>query len=124
MKTPREARILVVLWLLLGLMLGTGLALAQEGGGAKPKMPADFTLPKDAKSPGVVTFSHEKHFDKGNKCPDCHAKLGMKMKKGTSGAFTMAAMKEGKQCGACHDGTKSFSVQKESDCAKCHAGAK
>jgi len=34
--------------------------------------------------------------------------------------MTMAAMNEGKFCGACHDGKKAFSVKAPADCAKCH----
>ncbi len=49
------------------------------------------------------------------KCNDCHAAL-FKMKKGANPA-TMKDMEAGKSCGACHNGTKAFSVK---DCAKCH----
>jgi len=41
------------------------------------------------------------------------------MKKGTD-KLTMAAMNEGKFCGACHDGKKAFSVKAPADCVKCH----
>ena len=44
-----------------------------------------------------------------------------------SGAkMPMAAMNEGKFCGACHDGKKAFSVKAPADCVKCHqaTGAK
>ncbi len=43
--TAREARTVLVLWLLLASMLGAGLALAHAGGGANPKMSADFSFP-------------------------------------------------------------------------------
>jgi c(7)-type cytochrome triheme protein len=34
----------------------------------------------------------------------------------------MADMKNGKSCGACHDGSGAFGVAVNSECAKCHAG--
>jgi len=77
---------------------------------------------------GKVIFDAKVHADKGAKCADCHTKPKLfEMKKGKD-KLTMAAMKEGKFCGACHDGKKAFSVKAPADCAKCHmaggAGAK
>ncbi|MEJ2695063.1 MAG: cytochrome c3 family protein [Candidatus Sulfobium sp.] len=63
---------------------------------------------------GNVTFSGQVHADKGFKCNDCHTKI-FPMKKTT---LTMAAMREGKECGACHNGEKAFSVK--GNCTKCH----
>ena len=83
-----------------------------------------FSLKKDIEfkavgDEGKVTFSHEFHTEKqGLKCNECHPKL-FKMKKGGDD-MTMAAMKEGKFCGACHNGKKAFSVADEANCAKCH----
>jgi len=102
-----------VLFLAFGLALGS--ALAQQ----KPKMPADFSFDQGKDSPGKVTFSHEKHFGKNPKCTDCHVKV-FKMKKGTSGTLTMAAMNEGKFCGACHNGKKVFATVDQASCTKCH----
>ncbi len=62
---------------------------------------------------GKVVFSGDAH--KGAKCNDCHASL-FKMKKGAD-AMTMKDMEAGKFCGACHNGTKAFSVK---ECDKCH----
>jgi c(7)-type cytochrome triheme protein len=63
---------------------------------------------------GDVVFSGKIHADKGFKCNDCHTKIfPMKQTK-----LTMAAMREGKECGTCHNGEKAFSVK--SDCMKCH----
>jgi c(7)-type cytochrome triheme protein len=90
-------------------------ALAQQ----QPKLPADLAFPLEKGSPGKVTFSHEKHAEKNPKCTDCHTKI-FKMKQGTSGTPTMAAMNEGKFCGACHDGQKAFSTKAEATCSKCH----
>ena len=70
---------------------------------------------------GKVTFDAKAHADKGLKCPDCHNKPKLfEMKKDANPKLTMAAMNEGKFCGACHDGTKAFSVKAPGDCAKCH----
>jgi len=95
---------------------------------AQVKIPPDFSFEKGKDSPGTVTFSHEKHKEKNEKCTVCHTKV-FKMKKGTTGAITMAAMKEGKLCGACHDGKTEiggkvvFAAANEKDkasCEKCH----
>ncbi len=83
-----------------------------------------FSLKKDIEfktvgDEGKVTFSHENHTEKkGMKCNECHPKL-FKMKKGDD-VVTMAAMKEGKFCGACHDGKKAFDASAADNCGKCH----
>lgn len=64
---------------------------------------------------GNVTFDGKAHADKGLKCKDCH--MAPKLFPMKKEKLTMAAMKEGKECGACHDGKKAFAV---SECAKCH----
>lgn len=71
---------------------------------------------------GKVAMDAKVHADKGLKCPDCHTKPKLfEMKKGANKAtLTMAAMNEGKSCGACHNGKKSFGVKDPADCAKCH----
>lgn len=106
-----------ILALVIGFAIGT-VAFVPEALGIK--IPADITY-NEAKTPlGPVTFSHKTHVEaKGLKCNACHTKV-FKMKKGTSGPLTMAAMKEGKLCGACHNGEKAFSVTKPADCKKCH----
>lgn len=106
-----------LLGLVIGLAVGT-VALVPEAGAIK--IPPDFSY-TEAKSPeGPVTFSHKSHVEtKGLKCNACHIKV-FKMKKGTSGNLTMAAMEEGKFCGACHDGKQAFSVKDKANCTKCH----
>ena len=92
---------------------------------AQMKPPPDLSFDKGKDSPGVVTFSHEKHIAAGTKCTDCHTKL-FKMKKGTSGPITMDKIKAGEQCGACHDGKKEiggkvvYLATDTANCAKCH----
>lgn len=81
------------------------------------------TIFKDTKALGPVTFDGTSHAGKGLKCTDCHTKL-FAMKAGTTpkADLTMAAMRQGKTCGACHDGKKAFGVA--GDCMKCHAKKK
>jgi c(7)-type cytochrome triheme protein len=107
----------------LGLAAGFGVGLLSVGpGAAQVKIPPDFTLEKGQDSPGPVTFSHEKHKAKVEKCTACHVKT-FKMKRGQSGTVTLAALQEGKFCGACHDGktqvagTVVFSIDA---CDRCH----
>lgn len=81
-------------------------------------VPAGKTVEFDGKGAGKVVFDGKIHAGKGLKCADCHPKL-FKMKKGAD-VFTMKDMQEGKNCGACHNGTKAFSVKDAANCAKCH----
>lgn len=67
---------------------------------------------------GKVIFDGKVHSDKGLKCNDCHTKV-FAMKKGTV-KITMADMNAGKNCGACHNGTKAFSAKDAANCGKCH----
>jgi len=92
------------------LMLAAGNVTAVPSGKT-----VEFASPR-----GAVVFDGKAHADKGLKCADCHTKPKLfEMKKG-SGKMNMAAMNEGKFCGACHDGKKAFSVKAPADCAKCH----
>ena len=71
----------------------------------------------DEKTQGKVVFDGKAHADPGLKCADCHTKI-FKMKKSE---HKMADMQAGKECGACHDGKKAFSVKADAkECAKCH----
>ena len=94
-------------------------------GAAQVKVPPDFQFPQGKDSPGVVTFSHEFHKGKLDKCTECHTKV-FKMKKGATGELTMAKMKAGEQCGACHNGKKEvagkvvFTVDDKANCERCH----
>lgn len=92
---------------------------------AQPKPPADFTFDKGKDSPGSVTFSHTAHMEKVEKCAGCHTKV-FKMKKGQTGPFTMAKMKGGELCGACHNGKTEvaskvvFTTDDKANCERCH----
>lgn len=117
-------------WMSVASLLGavvTAAILGSAGDGAAQaaKIPPDFVFEQGKESPGPVTFSHERHKAKVEKCTACHVKI-FKMKKGQSGPLTMEKMKAGQQCGACHDGktragtTVVFAVAEEANCAKCH----
>ena len=92
---------------------------------AQVKVPPDFAFEPGKESPGAVTFSHEQHRAKVEKCTACHTKV-FKMKKGATGAFAMEKMKAGEQCGACHNGKTEiggkvvFTVDDKTNCEKCH----
>ena len=92
---------------------------------SQPKIPPDFTFEQGKDSPGPVTFSHEKHKAKVDKCTACHVKV-FKMKKGQTGPLTMEKMKSGEQCGACHNGQVKvtdktvFNVVDKANCEQCH----
>jgi c(7)-type cytochrome triheme protein len=99
--------------------------MAVSPGLAQVKPPPDLSFDKGKDSPGTVTFSHEKHLAVGNKCTSCHVKI-FKMKKGASGPVTMAKIKAGEQCGACHNGKTAvegktvFLAVDPANCEKCH----
>ncbi len=102
-------------------------AMAVIPAASQPKIPADFAFEQGKDSPGHVTFSHEKHKAKVEKCTACHTKV-FKMKKGTSGPLSMEKMKAGEQCGACHTGKAQasaggavvFAADDKANCEKCH----
>lgn len=101
--------------------LGIGLVTLVPGW-AQVKMPPDFAIDKAESSPGQVTFSHEKHKAKVEKCTTCHMQH-FKMKRGGSRQITLAAKQEGKFCGACHDGKTRIGevvVFAIDECDKCH----
>ncbi len=82
-------------------------------------VPAGKTVEFTPKGANKVVFDGKVHADKGFKCADCHQSGLFKMKKGAD-VFTMKDMGAGKACGACHNGTKAFSVKDQAACGKCH----
>jgi c(7)-type cytochrome triheme protein len=101
-----------------GILLGVFAALMLSIGNVMavpPGKTVEFPSPM-----GKVTFSGEIHAKAGMKCADCHIKPKLfEMKKGAD-KITMAAINEGKFCGACHNGTKAFSTKDPANCKKCH----
>ncbi len=104
-KGEKKMRLFAIAAVLLVSVAFAGTALA---------VPSGKTLVFENAAMGNVTFSGQVHADKGLKCSDCHTKV-FPMKKT---ALTMAAMREGKECGYCHNGTKAFSVK--GNCTNCH----
>ncbi len=81
-------------------------------------VPPGKTVEFNGGGAGKVVFDGKIHANKGAKCNDCHPAL-FTMKKG-SVKITMADMNAGKNCGACHNGTKAFKSADAANCAKCH----
>ena len=91
------------------ILAATPVAWAKIGGG-------DVTF--RMKSAGNVVFRHETHAARQNlKCSECHYKLFSTVAQ--HNAMTMADMRNGKSCGACHNGVRAFDVQ--ANCNRCHA---
>ena len=67
---------------------------------------------------GPVTFQHATHEPRGLGCTECHTRL-FSMARG-KGRLTMASMAAGQNCGACHNGTKSFAAMDTGHCMTCH----
>lgn len=71
--------------------------------------------------PTKASFSHTAHVEEFElECSSCHSDT-FGMKKGTAAAnkdFTMAAFKDGKYCGSCHNGDDAF--DSATQCESCH----
>jgi c(7)-type cytochrome triheme protein len=81
----------------------------------------DDIVKMDVEATGPVNFSHYNHLDAlGKKCTLCHNKV-YNIVRTKNPAFSMDEMRKGKACGACHNGTKAFSV--DDDCSSCHPTA-
>ena len=106
----------LALAVVVGLIAFLGAIVVQKAW-AQAKGPEDFEFPDGAQ--GKVVFSHAKHIAQNLKCTDCHTKI-FKMAKGQRSSFKMADMNNGQACGACHNGTKAFSVKEATSCDKCH----
>jgi c(7)-type cytochrome triheme protein len=84
-----------------------GVLAAALVGTATAQVPADFPMKQAESSPGVVTFSHQRHLPRVVRCSLCHMR-DVTMKRGASGPITLAAKEEGRFCGACHDGKQTW----------------
>lgn len=92
---------------ILAILFLVAVASAKVGGG-------DISF--EEKMFGNVTFSHDNHVAGiGLKCTDCHASLYITKEKHKK--VTMADMKKGQSCGACHNGKGAFDLK---DCKSCH----
>jgi c(7)-type cytochrome triheme protein len=68
---------------------------------------------------GPVTFDGTTHAKKRLNCDACHTAGLFQTKKGVD-KMAMAVMKEGKYCGACHNGRKAFAMGDNANCKRCH----
>jgi c(7)-type cytochrome triheme protein len=90
-------------------LMGSG-AWAVMGGG-------DISFPVPGMS--TVLFSHDDHLGKFKlKCSECHYKIYTNHAQHK--AVGMEGMRNGQSCGACHNGTRAFSVASQQHCIKCH----
>lgn len=81
--------------------------------------PKPITYSPGEVSPGTVTFLHATHAKGG--CTTCHPRLfAMKTTPAGTQAKPKGDMHAETACGACHDGKKTFAVDDERSCAKCH----
>lgn len=95
-----------------------GLIAAVAFSGIATAVPPGKTVEFKVKGMPDVVFDGKVHAAKGLKCNACHTKV-FKMKKGAD-KITMAAIKQGKFCGACHDGKKAFKANDPAKCKTCH----
>jgi len=104
-------------FLFVSLSILMALALPHPGSAAETR---DIDYP--FKNADKVIFSHAFHLKLpavNGICKTCHnAIFDLQNKR----RFTMQMMEQGKGCGACHNGTKGFSVFDEKLCARCHTG--
>jgi len=102
------------------LVLAAGIGLHPLGPSSWAKGGGDIKFENTFSFPHVL-FSHDKHLETGMQCKTCHDGLFHKKKGSTDKdkALTMKAIRQGKFCGACHNGDKAFSVQ--GNCKKCHS---
>jgi c(7)-type cytochrome triheme protein len=81
------------------------------------RLPPDVTFSGTETSPGPVIFSHTTHVAfADSRCVGCHPALFSILQ--PTRRITHDEMNAGKQCGACHDGTKASGVQDA--CDHCH----
>jgi c(7)-type cytochrome triheme protein len=66
----------------------------------------------------MALFHGTKHLERGLKCADCHNKDIFPQKKFGAEKITMKSIAAGKHCGACHNGSRAFSVT--GNCNRCH----
>jgi len=66
-----------------------------------------------------VLFTHDGHAGTAKiGCKECH--YAIYTNRANHKPVTMAEMKNGKSCGACHNGMRAFSVAPAQNCPRCH----
>jgi c(7)-type cytochrome triheme protein len=94
----------------LPVVLAGSSAWAAVGGG-------DIKFPAAGMSP--VVYSHEEHVVKAKlKCSECHYQIYTNHAQHKP--VGMEGMRQGRSCGACHNGTRAFGVTSQTHCIKCH----
>jgi c(7)-type cytochrome triheme protein len=87
-------------------------------GAVTAKLETDIVFQRDSTAGGgsfaPAVFPHWVHRIR-YACTACHPQA-FEMRTGAA-VFTMAAMQQGQQCGACHDGSNGFSLR---ECGRCH----
>ncbi len=129
-----------VAFLLVGMVVGAGIALTGPKGQAEEKVKAGESVhvyddPSFADEHGKVVFSHLEHKEKFGQekldCKPCHMTkpplFAMKKKEGEPRkSATMAEMEQGLSCGGCHNGKTEINghvaanVADPDGCAHCH----
>jgi len=123
MRAARRCR-----WMASVGVLALGLALAAAARAQTlPRLPGQFLFPAKG-SPGPVVFVHSSHVDQQRpNCLSCHTRLFSILKPGTPTdglAMGHEQMRQGKNCGACHNGKAAFASTDGTKCMTCHhAGA-
>lgn len=115
------------LLLLIVILASTASLLWGAGGYILPELPppheyATFLMNRSSSAKGVkpVIFSHWLHRAEAS-CRICHGELEFDMIAGET-PIAEADNREGRFCGACHNGEFAFSVQEEANCPRCHSG--
>jgi c(7)-type cytochrome triheme protein len=66
-----------------------------------------------------VLFTHDGHAGTAKiGCKECH--YAIYTNRANHKSVSMAEMKNGKSCGACHNGIRAFSVAPAGNCPRCH----
>lgn len=133
-------RLLQVSFLILGVFIIAGMALAQSGVKKKRPLPQDFgktIINNYSERAGLapVVFDHWVHRAKFT-CRLCHVDIGFGMKTGTTG-IRAADNINGSYCGTCHNGKTTFNGVKvfgscerkvsgddTKQCERCHSAGK
>jgi c(7)-type cytochrome triheme protein len=90
--------------------------------GNAPAVGPDKTITWAGGGKGAVLFDGRKHAERGRVCKDCHP--GLFTKKYGTAKITHAVLKQGRYCGACHNGNLAFSTVDQTKCFECHQGKK
>lgn len=117
-----------ILLLFIATLVSTSTLLWAAGGGyTLPPLPppheyASILMNRSASAKGVkpVIFSHWLHRAEAS-CRICHGELEFDLIVGET-PVTEADNREGRFCGACHNGEFAFSVQEKESCPRCHSG--